>query len=117
MHGTLHLGIWDFRERAKGEMKTSSLGRTARPCAAVDRYQAIDFDEPHRKSVSNTAPKCAPQSRMPRPSHGLPPISIPHRQYKLNQRYMKTLRAHTRVHPIIPIPSHLSGNVSLYPDG
>ena len=53
-------------------MKTSSLGRTARPCAAVDRYQAIDFDEPHRKSVRNTAPKCARQSRMPRPSHGLP---------------------------------------------
>ena len=101
-------------------MKTSSLGRTARPCAAVDRYQAIDFDEPHRKSVRNTAPKCARQSRMPRPSHGLPPISIPRRQYKLNQRYMKTCQpthAHTRVHPIIPIQTHLSGNGSLYPDG
>ena len=97
-------------------MKTSSLGRTARPCAAVDRYQAIDyddFDEPHRKLVRNTAPKCARQSRMPRPSHGLPSISIPRRQYKLNQRYMKTCQpthAHTRVHPIIPISSHLRGS-------
>ena len=101
-------------------MKTSSLGRTARPCAAVDRYQAIDFDEPHRKSVRNTAPKCAPQSRMPRPSHGLPPISIALRQYTSNQRYMKTCQpthAHTRVHPIIPIQTHLSGKGSLYPDG
>jgi hypothetical protein len=81
-------------------MKTSSLGRTARLRAAVDRYEALDFDEPHRKSVRNTAPKCARQSRMPRPSHGLAPISIPRRQYKLNQRYMKTCQpthAHTRV--------------------
>ena len=101
-------------------MKTSSLGRKARPCAAVDRYQAIDFDEPHRKSVRNTAPKCARQSRMPRPSHGLPPISIALRQYTSNQRYMKTCQpkhAHTRVHPIIPIQTHLSGKGSLYPDG
>ena len=101
-------------------MKTSSLGRTARPCAAVDRYQAIDFDEPHRKSVRNTAPKCARQSRMPRPSHGLPPISIALRQYTSNQRYMKTCQpthAHTRVHPIIPIQTHLIGNGSLSPDG
>ena len=28
---------------------------------------------------------------MPRPSHGLPPISIPRRQYKLNQRYIKNV--------------------------
>ena len=44
-------------------MKTASLGRTARLRAAVDRYEALDFDEPHRKSVRNTAPKCARQSR------------------------------------------------------
>ena len=101
-------------------MKTLSQGRTARLRAAVDRYQAIEFDEPHKKRVRKTAPKCAPQSRTSRPSHGLPPISIPRRQYKLNQRYMKTCQpthAHTRVHPIIPIQTHLSGNVSLYPDG
>jgi hypothetical protein len=71
-------------------MKISSLGRTARPCAAVDRYQAIDFDEPHRKSVRNTAPKSAranltcPMCPALRMGHGLPPISIPRRQYKLN---------------------------------
>ena len=115
-----HAALRDLGFSGKGEMKTSSLGRTARPCAAVDRYQAIDFDEPHRKSVRNTAPKCARQSRMPRPSHGLPPISIPRRQYKLNQRYMKTCQpthAHTRVHPIIPIQTHLSGFEPLYPDG
>ena len=47
-------------------MKTLSQGRTARLRAAVDRYQAIDFDEPHKKRVRKTAPKCAPQSRMPR---------------------------------------------------
>ena len=48
----------------EGEMKTLSQGRTARLRAAVDRYQAIDFDEPHQKRVRKTAPKCAPQSRM-----------------------------------------------------
>ena len=50
----------------------------------------------------------------------VPPISIPRRQYKLNQRYMKTCQpkhAHTRVHPIIPIQTHLSGFEPLYPDG
>ena len=83
---------------------------------------AIDFDEPHQKWVRNTVPKCARQSRMPRSSasHALPPISIPRRQYKLNQRYIKTCQpthAHTRVHPIIPIQTHLSGKGSLYPDG
>ena len=101
-------------------MKTLSQGRTARLHAAVDRYEAIDFDEPLRKRVKKTASKCARQSRMPRPSHGLPPISIPLRQYKSNQRYMKTCQpkhAHTRVHPIIPIQTHLSGFAPLYPDG
>jgi hypothetical protein len=49
IHCTLHFhALRDLGFSGKGEMKTSSLGRTARPCAAVDRYQAIDFDEPHR---------------------------------------------------------------------
>ena len=50
-------------------MKTLSQGRTARLRAAVDRYQAIEFDEPHKKRVRKTAraPKCAPQSRMAPP--------------------------------------------------
>ena len=101
-------------------MKTLSQERTARLRAAVDRYETLDFDEPHRKRVRKTATKCARQYRMPRPSHGLPPISIPLRQYKSNQRYMKTCQpkhAHTRVHPIIPIQTHLSGFAPLYPDG
>ena len=101
-------------------MKTLSQGRTARLRAAVDSFQAIDFDEPLKKQVKKTASKCVPQSRMPRPSHGLPPISIALRQYTWNQRYMKTCQptnAHTRVHPIIPIQTHLSGKGSLYPDG
>ena len=54
-------------------MKTLSQGRTARLRAAVDRYEAIDFDDPHQKRVRKTAFKCARQYRMPRPSHGLPP--------------------------------------------
>ena len=104
------------------DLLSRSHGRTARlhGHAAVDRYRAIDFDDPHHKRVRKTAPKCARQSRIPRPSHGLPPIFIPRRQYKLNQRYMKTCQPtheHTRVHPIIPIQSHLGGFVSLYPDG
>ena len=101
-------------------MKTLSQGRTARLRAAVDRYEALDFDEPLRKRVRKTAPKCARQSRMPHPSHGLPPISIPRRQYKLNYRYMKSCQPthmRTRVHPIIPIQTHLSCFESLYPDG
>ena len=118
---TLPWRLGDLGFSREGEMKNSSLGRTARPCAAVDRYQAIDFDEPHRNDRSGTLPPSAranlacPALRM-----ACPPISIPLRQYKLNQRYMRTCQpthAHTRVHPIIPIPSHLSGFVSLYPDG
>ena len=63
-------------------MKTLSQERTARLRAAVDRYETIDFDEPHQtKRVRKTVSKCARQCRMPRPSHGLPPISIPLRQY------------------------------------
>ena len=103
-------------------MKTLSQGRTARLRAAMDRYQAIDFDEPLQKWVRRLPPsaRLKAQSRMPRPSHGLPPISIALRQYKLNQRYMKTCQpthAHTRVHPSIPIQTHMSGKGSLYPDG
>ena len=111
----VHAALRDLGFSGKGEMKTSSLGRTARPCAAVDRYQAIDFDEPHRKSVRNTAPKCARQSRMPRPSHGLPPISIALRQYTSNQRYMKTCQpthAHTRL-GLIRMSRHLKMTFAL----
>ena len=53
-------------------MKTLSQGRIARLRAAVDRYEAIDFDEPLEKRVKKTASKCTRQYRMPRPSHGLP---------------------------------------------
>ena len=89
-------------------MKTSSLGRTARLRAAVDRYEALDFDEPHRKSVRNTAPKCARQSRMPRPSHGLPPISIPRRQYNLQiePALHENVSAHARAHSRAPNHPH-----------
>ena len=66
-------------------METLSQGRTARLRAAVDRYEAIDFEEPLQKRVKKTASKCARQYRMPRPSHGLPPISIALRQYTSNQ--------------------------------
>jgi hypothetical protein len=50
----LHLGF-----PREGEMKTLSQGRTARLRAAVDRYEAIDFDDPHQKRVRKTASKCA----------------------------------------------------------
>ena len=119
--GHTHAALRDLGCSGKWEMKTLSQGRTARLRAAVDRYRAIDFDDAHHKRVRKTAPKCARQSRMPRPSHGLPPISIPRRQYKLNPCIMKTCQpthAHTpRVLPTIPIPSYLIGFGSLYPDG
>jgi hypothetical protein len=71
-----HAALRDLGFSGKGGMKTQlSQGRTARLRAAVDRYQAIDFDEPLQKRVKKTASKCAPQSRMPRPSHGLPHIA------------------------------------------
>ena len=44
-------------------MKTLSQGRTARLRAAVDRYEALDFDEPLRKRVKKTATKYARQYR------------------------------------------------------
>ena len=47
-------------------MKTLSQGWTARLRAAVDRYEVLDFDEPHRKRVRKAATKCARQYRMPR---------------------------------------------------
>ena len=96
-------------------MKTFSQGRTARLRAAVDRYEAIDFDEPHRKRVRKTTSKCARQYRMPALRMACPPFPL-----LSNQRYMKTCQpkhAHTRVHPIIPIQTHLSGFEPLYPDG
>ena len=63
----LHAALRDLGFSAKGEMKTLSQGRTARLRAAVDRYQAIDFDEPLQKRVKKTAIKCARQYRMHRP--------------------------------------------------
>ena len=59
----LHAALRDLGFSAKGEMKTLSQGRTARLRAAVDRYQAIEFDEPHKKRVRKTAPKCAHRTR------------------------------------------------------
>ena len=103
----VHAALRDLGFSREGEMETLSQGRTARLRAAVDRYEAIDFEEPLQKRVKKTASKCARQYRMPRPSHGLPPISIALRQYTSNQRYIhENVSAHARAHSRTPNHPH-----------
>ena len=55
-------------------MKTSSLGRTARLRAAVDRYEALDFDEPHRKRFGRLPPSARANTACPALRMACPPF-------------------------------------------
>jgi hypothetical protein len=105
-----HAALRDLGFSGKGEMKTSSLGRTARalarPWTAIKRSISM---EPHRKWVRNTAPSARANLVCPalRMACGCPPLPFPRRQYKLNPCVMKTCQlTHGTLAYTQPSPFH-----------
>ena len=117
-----HAALRDLGFSGKGEMKTSSLGRTvralARPWTAIKRSISMSRIGNGLGTLppSARANLVCPALRMA----WLPPTSISPPTVQIEPVRHENVSAHarhTRVHPTIPIPSHLIGFVSLYPDG